>query len=43
MADVAMWQDKVVRTAFEAKARARLDEDAELAAIRDAISLGTRQ
>jgi len=25
MADVAMWQDKVVRAAFEAKARARLD------------------
>ncbi len=26
MADVAMWQDKQVRAAFEAKARARLDE-----------------
>ena len=26
MADVAMWQDKKVRAAFEAKAKARLDE-----------------
>ena len=26
MADVAMWQDKKVRAAFEAKARARLEE-----------------
>ena len=26
MADVAIWQDKKVRAAFEAKARARLDE-----------------
>jgi hypothetical protein len=26
MADVAMWQDKKVRAAFEAKAKARLEE-----------------
>ena len=26
MADVAMWQDKAVRAAFEDKARARLEE-----------------
>jgi len=26
MADVTIWQDKKVRAAFEAKARARLDE-----------------
>jgi hypothetical protein len=26
MADVAMWQDKNVRAAFEAKAKARLEE-----------------
>jgi hypothetical protein len=26
MADVAMWQDKALRAAFEAKARARLEE-----------------
>ena len=26
MADVAMWQDKKVRAAFEARARARLEE-----------------
>ena len=26
MADVAMWQDKEVRAAFEARARARLEE-----------------
>ena len=26
MADVSIWQDKKVRAAFEAKARARLDE-----------------
>ena len=26
MADVAMWQDKKVKAAFEAKARARLEE-----------------
>lgn len=26
MADVSMWQDKKVRAAFEAKARARLDD-----------------
>ena len=26
MADVAMWQDKKVRAAFEAKARTRLEE-----------------
>ena len=26
MADLAMWQDKTVRAAFEAKARARLEE-----------------
>ncbi len=26
MADVTMWQDKKIRAAFEAKARARLDE-----------------
>lgn len=26
MADVAMWQDKNVKAAFEAKARARLEE-----------------
>ena len=32
MADVAMWQDKNVRAAFETKARARLEElQAELA------------
>jgi hypothetical protein len=26
MADVAMWEDKAVKAAFEAKARARLEE-----------------
>jgi hypothetical protein len=40
MADVAMWQDKSVRAAFEAKAKARLEElGAELAGMTGVVAI----
>ena len=40
MADVAMWQEKKVRAAFEAKAKARLEElSAELEGKRGVVAI----